>query len=326
MTYAQNNSTLAADLNSLAGTSNATTAYASSAAATQKVAALLGVGFGDRGYGQTTPLLNPVAVDGVIYAADWLNLRNAIATIAAQQGTATTLLPPASDFVAGATIKSYNPATSAYDFATMIANIDTNRFNTNGGASLSATLNALTVTRASSWGDAGNGIIAEVTATFPSEDAARYFFNSGGALTMVLSHPSVASTQDSNWNTILSALGTISLAARSSARSGSLGTVQAARGFYNLTGAYQNIFDGTNIGTGAYAANDVMIDALVQNVVGANGGNGTVVKFRIALTDAHTNAFSDLVQSGTKAAFGFNKATVALTGISSPTFATTINF
>jgi len=326
MAHSKGNSPAASDYNTFVGTTVITSAYASAAAATQKVAALLGVGYGDRGYGQTTPTLNtPVATGQRILASDWANLRTAIANMASFQGTATTLLPPSSDFVSGVVVKAEVPATTAYDLPTMIANIDTNRMNNNGGASLSVTSGALTITRGSVWGSGTGAITAEFTATFASEDAARFFFNSSGAIDVVLAHPSTATTQDSNWNSILSALGTISIGAHATTRSGSGGT-PAALGYYELTGSYQTVFNGTDIGTGAYSANDVIVDALVSSVAGVNGGNGTTVKVRVTLTDGHTNAFSDSVASGTNASIGYKKAASVLTGIASPTLATVTNF
>lgn len=317
MAYSKGNKPAATDFNSFVGTTPVTSAYASSAAATNQVAALLGVGFGDRGYGQTTPALNSVLAGNVMRAVDWANLRTACANIATYQGTSTATLPPASDFVAGQAVKS------TFDWATYIASLDTNRFNTNGGASLTLVSSALTVNRATAW---STTIVAEITATFPSENAARYFFNTGGALNVNLSQADVTTTQNQNWNTILSALGTISIGARSTTRSGSGGT-PIALGFYNLTGVYQTVFNGTNIGSGAYAANDVFVDALVTGVTGANGGNGTTVKIRITLQDEHTNTFSDIVAAGTKCIFGHKVASSGLlANISGPTYATVTNW
>jgi hypothetical protein len=325
MTYSKGSSITAADYNNLVGSTNVNAPYSSSAAATQKVAALLGVGFGDRGYGQTSPVLTGKTAGENIKAQDFVDLRTAIANLASFQGTAVALLPPATQYVAGASMIAGVPATTAYDIPTMIANVDTNRLNTNSGASLSVTSGVLTVNRFSAWGSALGGIVSEVTATFASEDAARFFFNTGGALNLVLSHPSVATPQDVNWNTILSALGTISIAARTTTRSGGLGT-PSALGYYNLTGAYQTVFNGTNIGSGAYSANDVLVEALVLGVGGVNGGNGTQVKIRITLTDQHTNTFYDIVQTGTNASFGYKKAAVVVSGIASPALATVTSF
>lgn len=323
MSYSQGQNIAAADYNGFAGGVAITSAFASSAAATQKVAALLGVGYGDRGYGQSTPSL-PVRVAGdAIAASDWLNLRNAISTLASHQGTAVTLLPPTGDFAANAVIKAEVPATSASDFATMIANVDSNRFNTNSGASMTLTSNALTITRATTWGAASGGITAVATVSFASEDAARYFFNSGGEVRFAISHPT-GSTQDTNWNTALTNVGTVAFKAHSTTRTGTAGTPTAI-GYYELTTSDQSILSGA-IGSGAYSTNSIAVSARAATITGANGAKGSQIIFTITLTDSHTNAFSDICAAGTAVTFAHLKATAVLSGIVSPTFATTTNW
>ena len=100
MSYAQGSTIAASDYNGFTGGQNLTVAFASAAAAAQKASALLGVGYGDRGYGQTTPSL-PAKVSGdSIAAIDWSNLRTALSNLNTHQGSGVTL-PPAA--VAGST-------------------------------------------------------------------------------------------------------------------------------------------------------------------------------------------------------------------------------
>lgn len=258
-----------------------------------------------------------------VSASDWLNLRNVIASCASHQGTATTLLPPASDFVAGASIKAEASATTAYDFATMIANVDSNRFNTNSGASMTLTANALTISRASTWGAGSAGITCTANATFASEDAARYFFNSGGEIRFALSHPT-GSTQDNNWNAALAAVGTVAFKAHSTTRSGTAGT-PAAIGYYELTTSAQTILSGA-IGSGAYSTNSITVTAAATSITGANGAKGFQIQFVITLSDSHTNAWTDVCAAGTAAVFSHLKATAVLSGIASPTISQVVGF
>ena len=60
MTYAVGGIIQAADYNGFVGNTAVNVAYASDAAAQNKVAALIGVGYGTRGYGQTSTLLGDV--------------------------------------------------------------------------------------------------------------------------------------------------------------------------------------------------------------------------------------------------------------------------
>ncbi len=324
MSYAQGQNIAAADYNGFAGGVAITSAFASSAAATQKIAALLGVGYGDRGYGQSTPSL-PVRVAGdSVAASDWANLRTAIATLASHQGTATSQLPPSGDFVAGANVKAETTAaTTTYDFATMIANVDSNRFNTNSGASMTLTANALTISRASGWGSGSASITCTANATFASEDAARHFFNSGGEIRFALSHPT-GSTQDNNWNAALAGVGTVAFKAHSTTRSGSNGT-PAAIGYYELTTSAQTILSGA-IGTGAYSTNSISVTAAATSIAGSNGAKGFQIQFVITLSDSHTNAWTDTCSAGTAAVFSHLKATAVLSGIASPTISQVVGF
>ena len=256
----------------------------------------------------------------IIKAQDYLDLRSAISAICTYQGTAQTTLPAASVFTPGANVNTAAHAT----LASYASTIDANRLVAASG-NLSVTPSALVVTRNATWGSNDTPIGCEVTASFPSEDAARFFFNSGGSINLVLAHGNTTTSQDTFWTNVLSALGTIKIGARSTTRSGSGGT-PAAIGYYNLTATYQNVFDGTNIAAGAYSANDVLVQAAALSIAGVNGGNGTAIKIRVLLTDQHSNAFYDLVKAGTSATFGFTKAASVLTGIATPAFTTNTNF
>lgn len=311
MTYSSGNVAEVTDYNNFVGTTSATAA-ASSVAATQKAGYLWGIGFGDRGYGQTWPAQTS---SNVILAQHWSNLRSVLNSLATQQGSSITLPPLA---VSG----QVDAVSSAY--ATCLTTLDTNRLLAAAGG-LTLTSNVVTSTRASTWGAGGTGFIqAIIQATFSSEDNTRFFFNTGGKINFNLSHPT-GTSQDTNWNAILSALGTIAFNASATTRSGSGGT-PASLGYYNLTTAYQTIFDGTNIGTGAYAANDVLIEALASTITGSNGAKGSTLLFRITLTDQHTNAFSDIVASGTAVNVGHTRATSNVAGIATPSLSVTTGF
>lgn len=326
MTYAKNSTILASDYNTLTGGLDVSSAFASAAAATHAAAGLFGVGFGDRGYGQTTPTI-PAVIAGTttINTTQWSNLRSIISTLASHQGTTATLLPASGAFAAGQSVVAEVPATTSYDIPTMLVNVDTNRFNTDSGASMTLSGAALTITRASAWGAASGSITAVGQADFASEDQARYFFNSGGEIRLALNHASTATAQDTDWGTTLAGVGNIKFAANGTSRTGAKGTAQAI-GYFQLTTSYQLIFDGTNIGGGIYTANDVLVYAKAVAITGSNGAKGYQVQFQIVLQDQHTNAFSDSVASGTKVDFSYLKATAVLSGIVTPTFTNITNF
>lgn len=327
MTYAKGSNILASDYNNFTGGQEPTAAFASGALATNKASGLFGVGYGDRGYGQTGISL-PAKISGnTILATDWAALRSAIGICASHQGTQITLLPPAAS--AGQSIVAHEqdaPSSNAYDYQNMLSNIDTNRFNTNSGASMTLTGSALVITRSTTWGQAATPNISAICRyDFGSENAARYFFNSGGELRFVLAHPSTTGLQNSNWNTLLSSIGTIKFAANSTTRTGTIG-IQQSIGYYQLTTADQLLIDATNTGTGAYTSNDVLIYGRAVTITGLNGAKGYQIQIRVDLQDQHANVFSDAVDAGTNATFGYLKATSPLNGIISPTLTNIQNF
>jgi hypothetical protein len=284
-----------------------------------------GTGNGDRGYGQTSAQ-SAVAQGNTVTSTQWMALRYMVNTASSHQGTATTLLPIAGVLDPADIVYAHvnGTAPNDYSFASMVAAIDTNRLAV-VGTDMTLSSGVHTVTKATSW-TASTSLI--VDATFGSEDQCRYFFNTGGEIRIRLSAignlAASGASQDVTWRDIITnKVGTVAIKARSSSRTGSAGTT-GTLGFYGMTGSATNIFTGTNLGTGAYASNDLNISASVLNVAGVNGGNGTVVRFLIDAQDQHTNANYDLVSAGLTAQFDVYKAnqTYLPQAIASPTFTT----
>ena len=305
MTYATGNSIQAVDYNGLAGLT--ASGAGSAAIATAKAGYLFGVGFGDRGYGQSTPALSSVS-EGQVIGQEWQNLRSVIVSLANWQNTSITSLPPASSFNAGAAITASSTITS------ILASLDTNRLNYQIA---NMTLSGLSsTTRSSTWGAGNSSITAEFQVTFSSEDHARYFFNTGGELRILLNHPSTATARDSSWNTVLSGFN-MAFRANTTARIGGSYGIAQSIGYYQLTTVYQTIINGTNTGISPYGVNDFIVQARAVSIAGVNGAKGSVIQFRVVLTDEQTNAFQDIVQSGTVATLQQLRATGSIT-ISAP--------
>lgn len=282
-----------------------------------------GIGSGNRGYGQTAISQAAVTTGATITSAHWTALRNMVNTCATHQGTATTLLPGTAPLAQGQTITAHEssaPSNNAFDLNTVVAAIDTNRLTASAG-NMTLTAGALVATRSSAWGagsGAGSGLRWIIDSVWVSENTARYFFNSGGSIRFTTSHPNTSTTQNTNWNSILSSVvGTITFGATATSRSGSGGTPAGSIGFYNLTDIDQTIYDGTNIGGGAYTANDVIVAARRLNFAGVNGGNGNGVRITITLQDQYSGAV-DSVAGGTNVTFDVYRATF-LSGIAAPT-------
>jgi hypothetical protein len=276
---------------------------------------IYGVGTGDRGYGQTSISLSALVGTPVVTGSTWLNLRNAINACATHQGTATTNNPATTEFDTDDLIKAYPP--NSFDLGSMITSIDTNRLNFSAGQ-MSTTTNHATSTRGTAWSAT---VTHEFTVTFSSEDHARHFFNSGGAIITRASRSGGAgSTQNSSWTTLLTNMGNVIFGYTSTTQSGTGGT-GTSLGYYDLTATYQVLF--TQSSSGAYAANNYKLWGRRESFVGTRGGNGSVLRFQAVFDDAHTNAFFDSVDGTLSSNVDMRKATVSLT-IANPTYSTTI--
>jgi hypothetical protein len=123
-----------------------------------------------------------------------------------------------------------------------------------------------------------------------------------------MTHPA-GTPQDNDWrSSLITRLGQVRMTHTATSSTGT-SALSSTIGYYDLTGANQTIIDGTNIGTGAYTSNDVLIQASRLSFAGVNGGNGAGVRITITLTDQHANVFFDTVSSGTSASFSVLKAT-----------------
>ena len=108
------------------------------------------------------------------------------------------------------------------------------------------------ITRSSNWVEI---LISEQEMTFDSYNEARYFFNSGGALTIGWDLTSAVSTESQNWAANFSAMGTMHFLADDTVVSGTGGYAAADAGFYQLTTDYQLLYSysfGSGVGTGTY--------------------------------------------------------------------------
>jgi hypothetical protein len=289
---------------------------------------IYGVGTGNRGYGQTTVTQSNVVVGANVAASHWTNLRSMIAVCATHQGTSITNLPPSGSFAAGQTIFAHEqaaPSSNTYDLDSYIAAIDTNRL-TADAASMTLSTSSFTLTRSGAWSTAITGVF---DVDFGSENAARYFFNSGGELRIRLVHPSGGTTKDADWRTLLSnAIGTMTLKAGSFSISGTASAAVSNVGFYSLgSSTPTTVLNGQNLGTGAYSMNDVTVTAKVLNRANVNGGNGTGIRFTVVLDDAYTNAevAETGLLSGTALHVDVLRATY-LSSIGMPTFTTVTSF
>lgn len=217
-----------------------------------------GVGSGDSGYGQTGPISTVSPGTGnLITATQWANLINRINNISRHQtGAATSLAAP----TAGTRINYLSTLSGA------VTTLNTNRLTFVGqGASTSYTVSRLTP----NWQTSS---IKEVSITFASANAMRYYFNAGGQITFTSSLSTFGTdAKDLSFTTLVAAAGTILIRAQTSAKIGGSGTpaiLNTNAGFYDLTTSYTTVLQqfSTNVG---YTTNYILYDVRLNDAPGA---------------------------------------------------------
>lgn len=157
------------------------------------------IGSGDKGYG-ATPLPTvttppPFTSSSLLTSAQWTNLRDSIALVGNHQG-GLPLLPNDSDLEPGDMVTAFNT------FTTAISQTTFNRHNV-GSSSTTVNNSVLSSTRTADW---SNQIKHVFTVDFGSDDAARFFFNTGGQIRITMSAPNTLAAH--NWGGIYSTAGT----------------------------------------------------------------------------------------------------------------------
>jgi len=268
MTYAVSGLIQASDYNGFVGTTAVNAAYADNAAAQNKVAALIGVGYGTRGYGQTTTNVAAVTAGVNVSAGQWNNLRSAMSTLNTHQGSSLTLQPVVAS---GGTILYQS------SIPTNITTLDTNR---NLANITQMTVSSALTSTTTSWSSVVTNVL---TVNFSTPDAARYFFNSGGEIRFSGSNVGGTAPGAAAWASLLTLVGTVKLGASTATYTGSGGTITNNIGYYGLTTAYQEIF--IHYGSGAYSGIYYSIQVKTNATGSANGGNGSLITVTITFND-----------------------------------------
>ena len=306
MTYAVSGLIQAGDYNGFVGNTAPSSAYASSLAATDKVAALIGVGYGDRGYGQTSTNVAPTSTGVAVSAGQWNNLLNVMSTLNTHQGSGLTLQP---------TVASGGTILYQSSIPTNIATLDTNRLLAN--VTQMTVSSALTSSISTPW----SGTITHVfTVDFGTENAARYFFNSGGQIRWSGSNTGGSTGSAAAWAALLTAMGTIKMGADSTTYTGSGGTITNNIGYYGLTGSLVQTF--IHYGSGPYYSGlYYSIQVSRGNYSGSNGGNGSLITVTITFNDSSSYSYGSV--DGTTSSFIDQYKAGGVLTIASPTYTTT---
>lgn len=315
MTYAVDQTISAADYTAFRGDNGPNTAYSSDLNATQKLAALIGVGYGQRGYGQVSTSFAGVTTGDVVSAAQWNAIFSVMGTINTHTGAGLAIPSP---LVSGSIIQALDGTGSRPNLPALITSLDSNK--NNFSVSQMAVSSVLSSVRTTSW---NTSVYHEFTAAFAGENEARYFFNSGGQLYLSASRTGGTSTTLNTLLTnLLNAVGTVRVGSNSTTYTGTGGTVYPI-GYYSLTTSYQNIFYAANSTPYSYyygAPLSLTIKARSDAIGGVNGGKGSIIRIQVIFETGLPSY--DLVDGTLTSAVSQLKATGALT-VSSPTYTTT---
>jgi hypothetical protein len=185
--------------------------------------------------------------------------------------------------VAGGTITAFS------NVSTAVTTINTNRLTAVGGGT---TLTGSNFDAAVSSTSGLSSYTVDRTVTFASVNAARYFFNAGGQLTLRLSALNSAdSGSENSFARLVNGLGGVGLRARTNTgRSGTgitLNTNNTSHGYYNNAFNSPTTLVTVTDTTTSYTASTASIQVFTSSSDTTNGGKGTTVVFRTVFTIAN---------------------------------------
>jgi hypothetical protein len=224
-----------------------------------KIASVMGEGSGTKGYGQTI-LSSQVGQFSKITATQWNNLRNDVLR-ARQHQTGQNLGPTLTVASASTTITDSDRA--ALLNMTVDAENPANYLVSPPPAGEFARSNLVSEqVRTQKW----NGTVTQtIDVVWPTANAARYFFNSGGNIEFSSQFsPSVPGLKGLSWSTLLQNMGTFSFDYTRTRTTGTAFTV--ADGFYDL-GTTPTIIAQKDVTTSAYVPNRYYITARVNSTL-----------------------------------------------------------
>lgn len=249
------------------------------------LATVWGTGTGNKGWGQDTSSFANVSASNSVTATQWSNLIGKTNSALAHQGNST--ITPTS-VTAGNNITYYSSITSGISTVTSTASGTTGLSLTDGTAT--------DASYSGTWGTTGNrGLKFTHTITFASGNAARYFFNAGGRLKLAFSRSGgSATTRNTEWTALATALGSIQMTAIDYVKVGGSGTLSNLQhdGYYGLTTSeVQKLlqYDGTYL----YSTNYITMNAKVSGT--AQNGGYPVITLETYWVNAWSNAFQDAV-------------------------------
>jgi hypothetical protein len=281
---------------------------------------IAGTGAGEYGLGQTE--LTAVGAADTITAAQWNSLFTFMNNI--QNHTNITALTSTTAATAGDVIAI--KAALESDLTALAAAV---AGGSTGADALTTSAALQTVTTTSEGWD--STATQEVSVTFGSANAMRWFFNAGGKVRITVGTTEASvNPKDQSFKDLGTAIGNLDIAAQASTRSGSgesLTTNGLSRGFHDLTDSYQTILKLTSDNSN-YESNHVEIFAKLNAAV------GTAVTMTIKMVATDAAADDQYTNPNTQVAFNIKDTPRMVTtlftitptfgqGLSDPTYGIT---
>jgi hypothetical protein len=270
MAYSAGGLIQAIDYNALASTNSANIAW------------VMGTGQGDAGYGQSTTLISSVSASATVTAVQWAGLLYLVNRALAHQG-GTQVAAGNLNAVAGSTITAFS------NVSTAVTTINTNRLNygtqgtTTTGSNFDAAVSSTTGL---------SSYTVDRTVTFASANAARYFFNAGGQLNLVLTAVnSTDSGAENSFGRLVTGLGGVGF--RNTTNTGRTGSGITLNTNLTTHGYFDNVFNSATTlvqvtdTTSSYTASTALIQAFTSSSDTTNGAKGLNVVFRTVYTIAN---------------------------------------
>jgi len=246
-----------------------------------------GTGNGTYGYGQSNTV-STVSAGGTVQASQWNTLLSRMQSIGDHQGTNMTTAD-SGQLVAG------DPVQAILEISTDITSFGNNRYNV-AAANLTASSDPNSVNRTftGSW---TTNTIHEVSFTFASSDAARFFFNAGGKITHVWNLSGHTSDDKANeWVDLFNTKAeTFTFSGNNDSLSGS-GTQDTDKneGFWSsdTDGTYA-VYQKQFADSSPYTTNFCQWEVKVTGTAGDNGGKGEVITIKATAKDDAADSSDD---------------------------------
>jgi len=246
-----------------------------------------GTGNGTYGYGQSNTV-STVSAGGTVQASQWNTLLSRMQSIGDHQGTNMTTAD-SGQLVTG------DPVQAILEISTDITSFGNNRYNV-AAANLTASSDPNSVNRTftGSW---TTNTIHEVSFTFASSDAARFFFNAGGKITHVWNLSGHTSDDKANeWVDLFNTkAATFTFSGNNDSLSGS-GTQDTDKneGFWSsdTDGTYA-VYQKQFADSSPYTTNFCQWEVKVTGTAGDNGGKGEVITIKATAKDDAADSSDD---------------------------------